>query len=146
MAFFTKFSPLIESFNTWTSPIAFFLTLFTFILSFNTRRKIEETKEIALFNDDLEGYLARLEGIRIAIDSIEDRNQAVPEKIIIEISKIALETKKRYPVLSTWRPEIRRPLKKINKLREKKIVTLNDFLEPFNELAALFWTRKEFPK
>lgn len=146
MTFFSKFSPWVECFNTWTSPIAFFLTLLTFMLSFNTRRKIEETKEIASFNAELDNYIARLEGIRIAIDSIEDRNQIVPEKIIIEISKIALETKNRYPILSAWHREVRAPLKKIKKLRKKKTVTLNEFLDPFNELNALFWARKGFRK
>lgn len=146
MDFFEKIYPLVEKFNTWTSPIALFLTIFTFVLAFNTRRKIEETKEITLFNNDIEEYLARLEGVNVVISSMEDRHQMVPEKVILEVSRIASEAKKRYPTLSFWRREIRGPLKKIKKLQKKKTVTLIEFLDPYNELVALFWTRKEFPK
>ncbi|HEQ1459160.1 TPA: hypothetical protein VD722_000386 [Streptococcus pyogenes] len=133
----------LELFNALTGPIVFGITIWTFVLARATKNKLEETTEIALFYQDSDLYLGRLDAIKSMVDELENRQDLVPEKAVTQLMRLISEFENNYPALSSRKKVISSPVQRLKKLRTKQIITLLDFIDPFNAFYAVFSSRKE---
>lgn len=133
----------LEFINNITAPFGFLLTIFTFLLARATRKKLEKTEEITLFNAERAQYLSKLDGIKTVIDESENRKDIIPEKIITNTLKLVSELENNYPCLFKHDKTTVVALKDIKALKDKTKIPLVEFLDPFNRLYSMFTNRKE---
>ena len=128
----------LDGFNTLTAPIGFFLTIFTFYFARATKNKLIEEKELAIFELKQAQYIGRLEAIKTEFDSVEGRNNTVPERVMYNTLKLISEIKTSYPTRLSKRDDILKTFKDIEVLGKKENVIAFEFLKPFNALCAIF--------
>lgn len=133
----------LELINNITAPIGFLLTILTFFLARATRKRLEETEEITLFNAERTQYLGKLDGIKVVVDNSENRKDIIPEKIITNTLKLVSELENNYPYLSKKNKTIASALKDIKSLKDKTKIPLVEFIDPFNKLHGMFANQKE---
>lgn len=103
----------------------------------------ERMQEIALFYQDSDLYLGRLDAIKSMVDELENRQDLVPEKAVTQLMRLISEFENNYPALSSRKKVISSPVQRLKKLRTKQTITLLDFIDPFNAFYAVFSSRKE---